>query len=123
MKDVLLGEVWIASGQSNMTHALSGLKDFAKVNLKPGESKRVSVSLDRRSFLFFDVKTANWSAEPGGFRFLPAARPRESNCKGHSRSPNGTNASALLDYGPALLMAQGIHGINLACTARRHKTC
>jgi beta-glucosidase len=46
------------------------LKGFGKVNLKPGESKRVTLKLDRRAFSFYDVKKRDWTAEPGDFRIL-----------------------------------------------------
>jgi beta-glucosidase len=38
--------------------------------LRPGESKRVTVQLDRRAFSFYDVKKHAWSAEPGEFAIL-----------------------------------------------------
>ncbi len=43
------------------------LKSFAKVTLKVGETKTVSMVLDRRSFAFWDVKKHGWSVEPGEF--------------------------------------------------------
>jgi beta-glucosidase len=46
------------------------LKGFAKVKLQPGESKHVSLQLDRRAFSFFDEKKHAWSAEPGKFAVL-----------------------------------------------------
>jgi beta-glucosidase len=41
-----------------------------KVNLQPGESKQLSVTLDRRAFSFYDVGKHDWSAEPGEFSIL-----------------------------------------------------
>ena len=38
--------------------------------LKPGETKRVTLTLDRRAFSFYDVKKKDWSAEPGDFTIL-----------------------------------------------------
>jgi beta-glucosidase len=46
------------------------LKGFAKVTLAPGESRRVTVELNRRSFSYYDVKAKQWHAEPGVFRIL-----------------------------------------------------
>jgi beta-glucosidase len=46
------------------------LKGFAKVNLKPGETKRVTLTLDRRAFSFFDVNKNDWSADAGEFTVL-----------------------------------------------------
>jgi beta-glucosidase len=43
------------------------LKGFAKVYLAPGESKKISISLNQRDLSFWDVKTNNWLAEAGEF--------------------------------------------------------
>jgi beta-glucosidase len=43
------------------------LKGFAKVNLNPGETKSVTVKLDRRAFSYYDVKTHTWAVAPGDF--------------------------------------------------------
>ncbi len=45
-------------------------RGFVKVNLKPGETKRVTVTLDRRAFSYYDVKKSDWSAEPGDSTIL-----------------------------------------------------
>ena len=46
------------------------LKGFAKVNLKPGESRRVTLKLNRRAFSFYDMGKKDWNAEPGEFAIL-----------------------------------------------------
>ena len=46
------------------------LKGFAKVSLAPGESRRVTVMLDRSSFSFYDVVTEDFVMEKGVFTIL-----------------------------------------------------
>lgn len=46
------------------------LKGFAKVMLEPGETKAVSIRLNRRDFSFWDVNKNDWLAEPGDFEVL-----------------------------------------------------
>jgi beta-glucosidase len=46
------------------------LKGFAKVFLEPGETTRVSVELDRRSFAYYDVENKAWQVTPGTFGIL-----------------------------------------------------
>jgi beta-glucosidase len=41
------------------------LKGFQRVVLAPGETKRVTLPLDARSFAYFDVKSGNWRADAG----------------------------------------------------------
>jgi beta-glucosidase len=50
------------------------LRGFAKVTLKPGETRRVTISLDRRSFQFWD---AGWRKAPGGQKLLVGSSSRD----------------------------------------------
>lgn len=43
------------------------LKGFAKVTLRPGASKRVSVKLDRRSFATWSTRKHRWTVAPGRY--------------------------------------------------------
>ena len=43
------------------------LKGFAKVNLKAGESKKVTISFDDKSFRYFNTKTNKWEVEGGEY--------------------------------------------------------
>ena len=40
------------------------------MSLQPGETQRVTVELDRRSFSYYDVKAKQWRADPGVFEIL-----------------------------------------------------
>jgi beta-glucosidase len=46
------------------------LKGFDKVWLNPGETRKVTLSLDASSFAFYDIKTKSWVVEPGEFEVL-----------------------------------------------------
>lgn len=46
------------------------LKGFDKVHLKPGESKKVNISLTKRDLSFWDVNRNDWLAESGEFEIL-----------------------------------------------------
>jgi beta-glucosidase len=46
------------------------LKGFVKVNLKPGETRHVTVPLDTRSLAYFDVDNGVWKAPMGTYRIL-----------------------------------------------------
>ena len=43
------------------------LKGFARVALQPGETRRVSIPLEARSFTWYDEKRAAWHADAGSF--------------------------------------------------------
>ncbi len=52
------------------------LKAFAKIELEPGEEKEVIMTLDFRSFAYFDTELADWYVETGDFKILvgPSSR-------------------------------------------------
>jgi beta-glucosidase len=44
------------------------LKGYDKLELRPGESKRVSITLDQRAFSVYDVSAGQWAVVPGMYR-------------------------------------------------------
>jgi beta-glucosidase len=62
-----VAELYVGDAHATVPRPVKELKGFAKVNLKPGETKRVTLKLDRRAFSFYDVAKKDWSAEPGEF--------------------------------------------------------
>lgn len=65
-----VAELYVGDSHASVPRPVKELKAFAKANLKPGETRRVTLTLDRRAFSFYDVNKKNWSAEPGGFAIL-----------------------------------------------------
>jgi beta-glucosidase len=63
-------ELYVGDSHASVPRPVKELKAFAKVNLKPGESRRVTLTLPRRAFSFYDVQKKDWSAEPGDFAIL-----------------------------------------------------
>ena len=55
---------------SDVKSVVKELKGFSKVWLEPGETKTVSVDLDRSALSFFDAARHEWVAEPGRFDVL-----------------------------------------------------
>ena len=62
-----IAEMYVGTDHSSVPRPLKELKGFAKTTLKPGESKRLTLTLDRRAFSFYDVANHAWNAEPGEF--------------------------------------------------------
>jgi beta-glucosidase len=65
-----VAELYVGESHPSVPRPLKELKGFAKVKLKPGETKRVTLRLDRRAFSFYDVKKGDWTAEAGEFTIL-----------------------------------------------------
>ena len=58
------------------------LKGFTKVELKPGESREVTFTLDQRALSFYDPLRKGWVAEPGEFLVLVGSSSRDIRLKG-----------------------------------------
>ena len=64
-------QIYVGSPQnSKVARPVKELKGFEKVFLKQGESKKVSVILDKRAFSYYDVNSKNWRADAGDYDIL-----------------------------------------------------
>lgn len=53
------------------------LKDFVKVYLEPGETKTVTMTLNKRSFAWYNTKISDWYAADGSYDILIGKSSRE----------------------------------------------
>ena len=65
-----VAQLYIGDSHASVPRPPKELKGFAKIELKPGETKSVSISLDARAFTYCDVKNNLWRADPGDFDVL-----------------------------------------------------
>ena len=63
-------QLYIHDVQSSVERPVKELKGFSKVMLKPGETKTVTLTVDKSALSFFDDKTKSFIAEPGEFEVL-----------------------------------------------------
>ncbi|MCT4236410.1 glycoside hydrolase family 3 C-terminal domain-containing protein [Elizabethkingia anophelis] len=63
-------QLYISDLKSSVPRPVKELKGFEKINLKPGEQKEVSFTIDKSALSFFDAATHQWVAEPGEFEAL-----------------------------------------------------
>jgi beta-glucosidase len=62
-----VAEIYVGDTHSSVPRPVKELKGFVKVDLRPGEKGAASVSLNRRSFAYYDVTGKQWKVEPGEF--------------------------------------------------------
>jgi beta-glucosidase len=77
-----IAQVYVGDTHASVPRPVKELKGFARIELEPGESRHVSVALDRRAFSFYDVKQKDWSAEPGRFDILVGGSSDKIDLKG-----------------------------------------
>ena len=65
-----VAQVYVGDTQTKVPRPVKELKGFVKVNLRPGETKKVSVTLDSRALSYYNVDGRQWRAEPGDFNVL-----------------------------------------------------
>ena len=70
-------QVYVREVNATVERPQKELKAFAKVLLKAGESRTVTLTLDSRSFSFWDVATHAWRRNPGGFRIMAGGSSAE----------------------------------------------
>jgi len=77
-----VAQVYVSDSHASVPRPPKELKGFAKVNLKPGESKRVTVPLDVRSLAYYDVAGKQWRAEAGTFQVLVGSSSQQIDLTG-----------------------------------------
>ena len=60
-------QLYIVPEKVEMIRPVRELKDFAKVELQPGESKIVAFTLDQRAFAYWNPQVHAWRTEAGNF--------------------------------------------------------
>jgi beta-glucosidase len=78
-----VAELYVSDSHPSVPRPVKELKAFAKVNLKAGETKRVTLMLERRAFSYYDVQKKDWSAEPGDFTILVGGSSDNIQLKGN----------------------------------------
>jgi beta-glucosidase len=77
-----VAQVYVADDHAALLRPPKELKGFSKVMLNPGETRRVTVRLDARSFAYFDPKANGWRIAPGSFGILVGRSSEEIVLKG-----------------------------------------
>ena len=77
-----VAQLYLGDGHAPVPRPVKELKGFVKVSLRPGERKRVEITLDRRALSYFDDKTKQWRAEPGDFDVLVGSSAQQIELRG-----------------------------------------
>lgn len=68
-----IAQLYVGCKNGTVFRPAKELKGFAKVFLKSGESKRVTIGLDDKAFRYFDVKTNGWQVETATYQLMVGA--------------------------------------------------
>jgi beta-glucosidase len=60
-------QIYVAAPERPVRTPVRELRAFQKVTLEPGESRTVTLDLDRRAFAYYDVTDHRWAVTPGPY--------------------------------------------------------
>jgi beta-glucosidase len=70
-------QLYVADKQSTVLRPVKELKEFAKVELQPGETKTVTFMLGKRAFAYWSTEIHDWHVETGEFDILIGKSSRD----------------------------------------------
>jgi beta-glucosidase len=71
-------QMYIRDLVSSVTRPIKELKGFAKIPLRPGETKTVTLDITSAALGFYDLR-AEWVVEPGEFEIMAGSSSREAD--------------------------------------------
>jgi beta-glucosidase len=77
-----VAQIYVQDVKASVVRPTKELRGFQKVLLQPGETKKVTLALDRGAFAYFDEKQNAWVAEAGEFKVLVGASGRDIRLTG-----------------------------------------
>lgn len=70
-------QLYVADKESTVIRPVKELRDFAKVELAPGETKTVTFVLDKKAFAYYSVRIHDWHVESGEFDIMIGKSSRD----------------------------------------------
>ncbi len=86
-----IAQLYVGLEISEVIRPLKELKGFAKVHLEPGETKRVNIAFDDKTFRYFNTLTNKWEIEGGNYDIYIGSSSDNILLKGNLEI-EGTNA-------------------------------
>jgi beta-glucosidase len=89
-----VAQVYVAEAHPKVSRPAKELKGFARIELKPGETKTSTVTLDGRAFSYYDADAKQWRADPGEFQILVGRSSQDIQLRGSLTLSAAAAASA-----------------------------
>jgi beta-glucosidase len=89
-----VAQVYVAEEHAKVPRPAKELKGFARIELKPGETKTSTVTLSGRSFSYYDADAKQWRADPGEFQILVGRSSQDIVLRGSLTLSAASAASA-----------------------------
>ncbi|MDC7222320.1 MAG: glycoside hydrolase family 3 C-terminal domain-containing protein [Spirochaetales bacterium] len=90
-------QLYMEPPQSDFSRPIIELKGFEKIGLEPGETGKVSFTLDKRSFAYFNCEIDDWHVESGDYVLLVGSSSRDIRLKKRIRIKSTVKIPKLYD--------------------------
>ncbi len=87
-----IAQMYIGKSSAKIFRPVKELKGFKKVFLKAGESKRVTIKFDDKTFRYFNTATDKWEVEGGEYTVFVCADSADVRLKGTVNRESTTEA-------------------------------
>jgi len=77
-----VAELYVGEASPKLSRPEKELKGFSKVNLRPLESKKVSILLNSRAFAYYDTAAQKWTINPGIFNIMVGHSSQQIDLRG-----------------------------------------
>lgn len=77
-----ISQIYIAQRSSKIFKPEKELKEFTKVNLKPGQAKCINIKLDKSAFEYYNPENKKWSIEEGVYDIYIGSSSKDIRLKG-----------------------------------------
>lgn len=74
-------QLYVSDQTQTIKRPIKELKQFAKVSLDPGETKTVTMTLDKRSFAYYETRLHDWYAPSGKYQIFIGASSQDIRCQ------------------------------------------
>jgi len=89
-----VAQIYVAESHAKVPRPAKELKGFARIELKPGETKTSTVTLSGRSLSYYDADAKQWHADPGEFQILIGRSSQDIQLRGSLTLSAASAASA-----------------------------
>jgi beta-glucosidase len=91
-------QVYVHDRKADLIRPPKELKGFAKIELQPGETRKVEIALDFRAFAFYHPAYGQWITEDGDFDILVGASSGDIRCAATARLESSVELPCILTW-------------------------
>lgn len=77
-----IAQVYVVPQKPAVPRPVKELKGYERVHLAPGETKTITITLDRRAFSYYDVASHDWKMDPGSYGIWVGASSQDIRMRG-----------------------------------------